>query len=106
MSGPSQKPCASAEEMNNLWNMLGGYLTLNFNYLNTFLNPDQQIYKQQYFQGSQYVYIGPTLGSDITVQIADYEIITDQSIWPFTDNVVDNGLFIPKGTNLKYFPRN
>ena len=85
---------------------MGGYATLNFYYLNTFLNPDQPNYKQQYFEGNSYAFFGPTLGSDISLEIADFEIITDESIWPFTNNVIDDGLFIPKGADLKYFPKN
>lgn len=81
--------------MNNFWSNLGGYVTLNFNFLNTILNLDQPSYKQKYFDG-KYAYFGPTLGTHITFQIADYEITTDESIWPFTNNIVDNGLFIPK----------
>ncbi len=66
-SDPSQKPCASAEQMDAYWNAMQGFVSLNFYFLNTILNPDQPDYKQIYFDDTSYAYFGPTLGSDITV---------------------------------------
>jgi hypothetical protein len=39
------------------------------------------------------------------IEMADYIINTDQSIWPFTDDVKDAGLFVPSGISVKSFPK-
>ncbi len=68
----------------------------NFYYLNTIINPEYASYKQYYFEERDYGFIGPTLGCDISLQLADYTVTTDESIWPFADESVDNGIFFPK----------
>ena len=78
---------------------------MKFQYLNTILNPQQSAYKQRYVEDRAYSYFGPTLGSVITLQAADYVVTTDESIWPFTDEVIDKGIFFPKEMDLQYFQR-
>ncbi len=85
--------------------ILGGTLPYNIFYLNTILTPDQPQYKRVYFEERGYGYIGPTFGSDAALQLAQYSITTDQSIWPFSDEIVDDGLFIPYGLEIKNFPK-
>ena len=38
------------------------------------------------------------------IEVAEYSINTDQSIWPFTDELIDNGLFIPSTPSIRNFP--
>ena len=85
--------------------IFGGTLPYNIFYLNIILTPDQPQYKRIYFEERGYGYIGPSFGSDAILQLAQYSITTDRSIWPFTDEIVDNGLFIPYGLEIKIFPK-
>ena len=73
-------------------------------YLNTIVTPDNPQYKRAYFEDRGYAYVGQSFGSDIMIEIAEYSINTDQSIWPFTDDLVDNGLFIPSTPSIRNFP--
>ena len=98
-------PCANKTQLEQFWDRMGGATVFNLFYLNTIITPDQASYKQHYFEERQYGFIGPTLGCDVKLQIADYTVSTDQSIWPFADEVVDNGLYFPKEMSRKYYPR-
>ena len=75
------------------WENNGGSIPFQLYYVNTIMNPDQTDYKTQYVEEKYTGYIG--LGLDIKLEASDYQISTDTSIWPFTDEVHDNGLFYP-----------
>ena len=83
----------------------GGALPVSIFYLNTILTPDNPEYKRAYFEDRGYTYIGPSFGSDVVIEMAEYSISTDQSILPFTDEIIDSGLFIPSGLAVKSYPK-
>ena len=63
--------------MDEFWTIYGGAITFNVFYLNTILNPDQPNYKRYYFEEREYGYIGPTFGSDVTMELSEYSVSTD-----------------------------
>jgi hypothetical protein len=71
--------------MSDLWTGMGGNIVYSIFYLNTILTPDQPEYKRYYFEEREYGYIGPSFGSSVVLQLAEYNVTTDQSIWPYAD---------------------
>lgn len=50
-----------------------------------------------------YVIFSQTLGSEIYYLFSDYEITTDNSIWPFSSYTVDRGAVVPsKAKTISY----
>lgn len=68
---------------------MAGSTSFGFYYINTIINPDQPSYKQFYVEDTQYAYFGPTMGLEATLQLSDYSVTSDNSIWPFPDIVED-----------------
>lgn len=89
--------------MNDFWARFGGAIPFTIYYLNTILTPDNPLYKHAYFEDKGYAYIGQTFGSEIMIEVAEYSINSDRSIWPFTDEVIDNGLLFQLSHQLETF---
>ena len=45
------------------------------------------------------------MGCDLSLEPTDYLVITDQSIWPFADEITEKGLFYPEEAKVTSFPR-
>lgn len=67
-----------------------------FGYLfsNPVINPGQTDYIDYYLESLSQAIFSETLGSDNLINYADYEIDTDNSIWPFASSTKDIGVIM------------
>jgi hypothetical protein len=64
---------------------MGGNIVYSIFYLNPILTPDQSEYKRYYSEEREYGYIGSSFGSSVILQLAEYNVTNNQSIWPYAD---------------------
>lgn len=76
------RTCASASTIDNLMASSGGYLTFNYYYLNTIINPDNSKYLDNYLEDRNYFTFTRNMGMSANVFISSYTITTDSSLWP------------------------
>jgi len=63
-------------------------------YINPVINPNQQNFISHYVDGYDYLMFSKDTASRYWIRFADYTINSDNSIWPFTDNSVKQGLIV------------
>lgn len=98
------KPFASDQQMQAFWEDNGGSTLFSFIYIDTIINPDQPNAKQLFIEDSEFAYFGPSMGVDAYLELSDYKIHTDTSIWPFEEVKYDEGLYSEQKMSAHYYP--
>ena len=64
---------------------------------NSMVNPSNEIYKDYYYEDSDYFYFSAntSVTHEITANLQSSQIITDLSLLPFTDNLIEETLSVP-----------
>lgn len=70
------------------------YFHVNIFMVDTAFAPSQQIYKIKKIQDEIFLSFSKTSGTRGNIKIGDYNITTDESIWPVEDSVEEIGHFI------------
>jgi hypothetical protein len=95
------RPCASQEEIDQVFADNSDYFYFTFYFINTVINPDNPVYKSYYLEDEVYVIFGKELGTETRLYFSDFTINTDYSIWPFSDDVTDIG-FMAESLNTQH----
>jgi hypothetical protein len=85
------RPCASPDEITQLFADNNDWFYFTFYYINTIINPDQPTYKSYYLEDTAYVIFSPEMGVESYLYFSDFSIETDYSIWPFSATLDDHG---------------
>lgn len=104
IDSPGMDPCASDDQIATFWDENGGSTLFAYYYINKIINPDQPEYKQLFIEDTEFAYFGPSMGVEAFVELSDYTIDTDTSIWPFEDVVNDKGFYSQNKMSAYYFP--
>lgn len=88
------RPCASPQEIQDLFTAYENYFYFDIYYTNTQINPDEKDYKKDYIEDESYAIFGSSLGSENFLYFTDYTVETDYSIWPYQHIVKDSGVFV------------
>jgi hypothetical protein len=57
-----------------------------------------------FVEDTEFAYFGPSMGVEAFVELSDYIIDTDTSIWPFEDVVNGRGFYSQNKMSAHYFP--
>ena len=63
-------------------------------YINALILPGSQVPVTYYLADRDFVYFGTRLSGANTIFVSDYQITTDHSILPYSDNVVQTGAVV------------
>lgn len=85
--------CAPQADIDSLFTIHKNFY-LNFNYINTVINPDQQNFMSYYVETTDYVIFSSTIGSESYLYFSDYTINTDDSILPFEHILTKTGSIV------------
>ena len=69
-------------------------------YINPLINPGSTDYLDYYIEDTNFISFGQTVGTQLFCYAEDYSIQTDESLLPFTQNKVDQGIIIPPSSKL------
>ncbi len=76
---------------------------LSLQYINPVINPNEPDYMSYYLEGNDYVIFSATQGSEAWFFFSDYQITTDNSIFPFSQNSEETGVLVEyKAINHPY----
>lgn len=66
------KPCASAEEVSNLFKARNDAIRFKIYYTNPLINSGEKDYKSYYLETSNYILFGATIGGEAYIYASDY----------------------------------
>ena len=67
---------------------------MNFYFINKLLNPTLLEPISEFFDDKNYVMINQQYAIDTNLFIREYEVETDESLWPWTNISTEKGLFL------------
>lgn len=83
------RPCANDTYI--LSKLSGKSFYLNFYFINSLINPNNEKPISYYLEDRNYIQFNYQKGGLINLFISKYQITTDRSIWPVNDNSVEEG---------------
>lgn len=79
--------CRSSTEVDSLQSTLGDF-TLNFYFVNTIINPAETKYLDYYLEDRNYFTFTTQYGVSSNIFFRNYELTTDTSFFPWSENKV------------------
>ena len=85
--------CASQAKIDQLFQQYSNFY-LTYNYINPVINPNSVQFMDYYLEGNDYIIFSDKIGAEAWVYFSDYSIVTDNSIWPYSDNLYKKGCIV------------
>jgi len=95
------RPCAPQSEIDDYLRTNGPIYFTPF-FINPLINPQNKEYLKLYLEDKYYIMFGHDYGMEMYVYNAGYQITTDESILPFTDEHFENGSIVTSVSTNAY----
>ncbi len=99
-STANNNSCATQGEIDTLFNTYRNFY-LSFTYTNPVINPNLPDYISYYIEGNDYAIFSDNIAAEAWVYYADYEIVSDNSIWPFSQMKTETGLIVEGKSTIR-----
>lgn len=94
---PDNRTCADQSIIANELSK-STYLSLNYYFINTIINPDDTEYLKTYLEDRHFFTFTFDYGTKVNLFISSYKINTDESLWPISEYSQNAGGFVYEPT--------